>query len=124
MREMHRPIKDLPEVGAERALKVLAGRWKLIVVWYLSERPLRLRDLELQIPGASQKVLLDQLRHLVAHGLVRKDRSPDGPRYAVTELGASLRPIVLQLCSWGRMHESAVRPHGRGEGTERASGVR
>jgi DNA-binding HxlR family transcriptional regulator len=110
-RTERRPIKELPAVGAERALRIIAGRWKLVLVWSLLERPRRLRDLERLLPEARQKVLLDQLRELEAHGLVVRSVEPGPPvlvTYEATPLGRSLRPLVLDLCAWGRRHARAT----------------
>ncbi len=103
-------------MGAERALKVLAGRWKLVILWHLLERSRRLCELELSVPGISQKVLIHQLREMEAHGLVLRSVQATVPArvdYAVTPLARSLRPLILDLCAWGRRHEAATapRPH-------------
>lgn len=106
-----RPIKDLPTATAERTLRVLSGRWKLVLLWPLLEGPKRLRDLEQLVPGASQKVLLDQLRELALHGLVSRSVEPGPPvvvTYEATSLGRSVRPLVLELCAWGRRHACAT----------------
>ncbi len=66
-KQQMRPSKALAAVGAERALQIIGGRWKLVLLWSLFERPMRLRDLERLLPDARQKVLLDQLRELEAH---------------------------------------------------------
>lgn len=111
MARASRPIKELPTVGAERALKVLAGRWKLTILWHTLEGPLRLRALEQRIEGCSQKVLIGQLRELEVHGLVARTvhaASPVRVEYTATALGHSLRPLILELCAWGRRHAAAT----------------
>src|SRR5881396_326041 len=59
--------------GVEDALKVLEGRWKLIIVFHLFGRKvLRFSDLERAIPAISQKMLIQQLRQMEADGVVRR----------------------------------------------------
>lgn len=111
MSNARRPIKELPAAGAERALKVLAGRWKLVILWHLFEAPRRLCDLEACIEGISQKVLIEQLREMEAHGLVRRkvqDTAPVRIDYSATTLGRSLRHLILDLCAWGRRHAAST----------------
>ena len=98
-------VKELPLVPAERALKVLGGRWKVFVLYHLFEGPKRLSELRRVIEGVSQKVLVQQLREMEEHGIVHREVFAEVPArvvYTVTELGLSLRPIVKALCDWGR----------------------
>lgn len=108
---MPRIIKQLPHVPAERALKVISGRWKVVILYYLFDGPRRLSELRRLAPGASQKMLVQQLRELEAHGLVtRKVFAEVPPRveYSATRLGMSLRTIVGSLCEWGKKHAGEI----------------
>jgi DNA-binding HxlR family transcriptional regulator len=105
-------IKQLPAVPAERALKVIGGRWKVYILYYLFEGKRRLSELRRLIPPVSQKVLVDSLRELEAHGIVAREVFAEVPprvEYSVTKLGASLAPIVHSLCDWGKKHATALR---------------
>lgn len=103
-------IKDLPLVPAERALRVIGGRWKVFALYFLFEGPKRLSELRRLIPGVSQKVLVQSLRELEEHGIVQREIFAEVPPrvvYTATELGESLRPIVKALCDWGKKHADA-----------------
>jgi DNA-binding HxlR family transcriptional regulator len=103
--------KLLPTLPAERALRVIAGRWKAVILYRLFDGPLRLSQLERELPQASQKVLIQQLREMAQHGLVNRSVFAEGPmrvEYRVTELGLSLQPLLLALCDWGRRHAAAL----------------
>ena len=69
---MSYPIKDLPTLPAERALKVIAGRWKTVILHCLFEGPKRLSELKRLVPDVSQKVLIQALRESGA----ARDRPP------------------------------------------------
>jgi DNA-binding HxlR family transcriptional regulator len=100
-------IKQLPLVPAERAIKVIGGRWKVFVLYHLFEGPRRLSELRRLIPDVSQKVLVQQLREMEEHGIVHRRIFAEVPPrvvYSATKLGLSLRPIVSSLCEWGRRH--------------------
>lgn len=104
-------MKELPLVPAERALKVIGGRWKVFVLYFLFEGPKRLSELRRVIPGVSQKVLVQQLREMETHGIVSREVFAEVPPrvvYTATSLGLSLRPIVGALCDWGRQHAAEL----------------
>jgi DNA-binding HxlR family transcriptional regulator len=100
-------IKRLPGLPVERALGVLSGRWKSVILSVLVEGPQRTCDLEHSIAGISQKVLIEQLRALEEHGLVSRRpsaRDRQGVEYLLTPLGESLRPVLETLIEWGVHH--------------------
>ncbi|MBX3157675.1 MAG: helix-turn-helix transcriptional regulator [Deltaproteobacteria bacterium] len=105
-------IKRLPMVPAERTLKVLGGRWKVWVLYYLFEGTKRLSELRRAIPGVSQKVLVQALREMEEHGIVHREvfaQVPPRVDYSATKMGLSLKPIVDALCEWGRRHAAELR---------------
>ena len=108
---MARPLKDLPSLPAERALRVISGRWKPIILYHLMAEPRRLSELTRLMPAISQKVLIQQLREMEAHGVVRRTvfaQVPPRVDYEATELGTSLQPVLLALCEWGRRHAAEL----------------
>lgn len=108
---MKKPVKHLPMLPAERALKVISGRWKAIILYQLFEGAKRLSELNRLVPHISQKVLIQQLREMEEHGLVHREIYPQVPPrvdYSATVLGLSLEPILLTLCEWGRHHASEL----------------
>jgi DNA-binding HxlR family transcriptional regulator len=100
-------IKKLPGLPVERALAVLSGRWKAVILYVLLDGPQRTCALENRIVGISQKVLIEQLRALEEHGMVSRQASAQdnqGVEYRLTSLGESLRPVLLSLIKWGTHH--------------------
>src|ERR1700704_1859210 len=87
--EAYTPAKHAE--GAEQALKVLEGRWKMIIIFHLFVRPvLRFSELERAIPAVSQKMLIQQLRELERDGIVQRKVYPQVPpkvEYKLTEVG-------------------------------------
>jgi DNA-binding HxlR family transcriptional regulator len=105
------PMKRLPELPAERALKVIAGRWKAVILYHLFEGPKRLSEFKRLVPGASQKVLIQQLREMEEHGLLHREifrQVPPRVDYTATALGHSLEPVIMSLCEWGRRHATEL----------------
>ena len=108
---MAQPMKRLPELPAERALKVIGGRWKPVILYHLFSGPKRLSELRRLAPNASQKVLIQQLREMEEHGLVHREVFPQVPPrvdYTATALGLSLEPVIMSLCEWGSRHAAEV----------------
>jgi DNA-binding HxlR family transcriptional regulator len=106
------PPKWLPELPAERALKVIAGRWKAVILYHLFYGPKRLSELQRLAPNATQKVLIQQLREMEQHGLVHREvfrQVPPRVDYSATPLGLSLEPVIMSLCDWGRRHAAELR---------------
>lgn len=101
------PIKHLPILPAERALKVMSGRWKAAILYHLFSGPKRLSELNRLLPDASRKVLVQQLRELEEHGLVSREifaQVPVRVDYSATSLGLELQPLLRALCAWGQRH--------------------
>ncbi|MDM0002591.1 helix-turn-helix domain-containing protein [Variovorax sp. J22P240] len=108
---MAETTKKLPSLPAERALKVISGRWKAVILYHLFDQPKRLSQLARLIPTVSQKVLVQQLREMEEHGLVKREifrEVPPRVAYSATALGRSLEPVLLALCEWGQHHASAL----------------
>ncbi len=100
-------IKRLPGLPVERALHVISGRWKAVILHVLLEGPQRMCALGNRISGISQKVLIEQLRALEEHGMVSRQLSQEdsqGVEYLLTPLGESLRPVLESLIEWGTHH--------------------
>ena len=89
---------------AELALKVIQGRWKLLILRELVDGIRRFSDLQRALEGVSQKVLTAQLRDLETDGVVHRTVLPEVPprvEYALTDLGIALLPVLDGLHAWG-----------------------
>jgi len=95
--------------GVEDALKILEGRWKLLILFQLfGGKVLRFSDLERAIPAISQKMLIQQLRQMEADGIVRRIVHPQVPpkvEYCLTRWGQALCPALDALLKWATLRE-------------------
>ena len=94
-----------PEISA--ALKVLSGKWTLIILCQLAKRTARFNELKKTIPGITQHMLTASLREVEANGLVKRTIYAEVPprvEYRLTPHGRSLRPVIEALANWGRIH--------------------
>jgi DNA-binding HxlR family transcriptional regulator len=85
-------------------LDVLAGKWKPLILYHLTQKTKRFGELKQQLPNVTQRMLTLQLRELEHDLLIRRvvyTEVPPKVEYSLTELGASLVPILLQMRDWG-----------------------
>lgn len=102
---------ELPACPVATAIFLIGGKWKLMILRNLKERPWRFNELQRSIEGISQKVLTDSLRQMIDDGLAyRHDYQELPPRveYGLTELGMAMLPIVDALADFGSYYKSVV----------------
>jgi len=87
-----------------QGLNVVGERWALLVVRELLLGPKRFTDLRADLPGISPNVLTQRLDELEERAVVRRRRLPPPAAvwvYELTEWGAELEPVIVQLGRWG-----------------------
>lgn len=99
-------ILDTPAFtcGLDATLKVISGKWKPLILYFLLRGPTRYGELKRAVRDVSDKVLIQQLKELEADGvLTRNDYCEVPPRvdYTLTEMGQSLARALEPLCAWG-----------------------
>ncbi|MGK6323030.1 winged helix-turn-helix transcriptional regulator [Sphingomonas sp. DT-51] len=97
--------------GLDATLRVIAGKWKPLIVYFLIQGPTRYGALKRAVRGVSDKVLIQQLKELEADGIVtRRDYQEVPPRvdYTLTPLGHGLAAALTPLCEWGSANMAAV----------------
>lgn len=86
-------------------LELIGGRWKTIILFYLSSGKKRFGEISVRIPTISRKVLTQQLRELEKDGLINRKQYKEIPprvEYSLTELGKSLSPVFNEMSIWGK----------------------
>ncbi len=96
--------------GVARALDRVGERWTLLLARNLLLGPKRYGELLQGLPGITTNLLAKRLREMVDGGLIEK-RQAD--LYALTELGAALEPVIMELGRWGGRFLSAPEPGDR-----------
>ncbi|GII82153.1 transcriptional regulator [Sphaerisporangium siamense] len=97
--------------GLDAAVDVMGGKWKARILWRLSEGTRRFEELRREIPGISEKMLIQQLREMEAHGLVHREihrQVPPKVEYSLTEFGVSLNAALEPLGDWGHVHMERI----------------
>jgi DNA-binding HxlR family transcriptional regulator len=88
-------------------LSVIGGKWKLLILWHVKQKPMRFNQLMREMNGITQKMLTQQLRELEEEGLISRKifaEIPPHVEYSLTKYGASLDPVLEYMCKWGEKH--------------------
>ena len=99
--------------GIGPAFRVIGGKWKAVILWELSGRTRRFGELRRLVPGISEKMLIQQLRELVADGVVvrvARHAVPPHVEYSLSPLGVSLNAALGPLADWGAMYVERALP--------------
>jgi DNA-binding HxlR family transcriptional regulator len=93
------------------ALEAVEGRWKLLILFALSEKPKRFKQLAKVVPGITDKMLSKELKSLEANQLVLRevfDTFPPTVQYSITPHGLSLEKVLDELHFWGLVHRKRI----------------
>lgn len=86
-------------------ISLIGGRWKPIILFHLSDHTRRFGEIAVRMPSISRKVLSEQLKELEADGLINRQQFKEIPprvEYSLTELGKSVRPLLIHMATWGQ----------------------
>ena len=86
------------------AQHILAGKWKLVLVWRLKDGAMRFGELQRSIPGIKQSSLTQQLRELERDGVVHREifkQIPPKVEYSLTDIGNALIKVLYAFGAWG-----------------------
>jgi DNA-binding HxlR family transcriptional regulator len=103
------PVKT--DCGLHLFKELLNGKWKLMLIYYISAGHKRPGELQRIIPSADRRVLNNQLHELLHHGFIKKsvfDTKVPKVEYELTELGESLLPIIITLETWGEQNRTVL----------------
>jgi DNA-binding HxlR family transcriptional regulator len=86
-------------------LSFIGGKWKLLILSHLHWQGRRsFSQIRENLPGASEKMLAQQLKELLRDGLIAKNVLSEKPyrvEYFLTESGKSFGPVYEFASQWG-----------------------
>ena len=97
-------VKKYGGCPVSSTLKVFGGKWKPLILYFISVDVNRFGQLQRMIPDCSKRMMTKQLRELESDGLLNRKIFTEVPPkviYSLTEKGESLRPIFRELSKWG-----------------------
>ena len=108
---MKRRPGSVSSCPAEAAMNVFGGKWRVGIIHHLRESPLRFNALRERMPGITQKMLTQQLRHLQRYGVLERkqlERIPPHVEYSLTPLGKKLLPLLAEITKWASKNMPAL----------------
>lgn len=100
-------VKTFP-CPVETTLYLISNRWVVLILRDLFMGTKRFGELKKSLDGISQKVLTQNLRMMEQQNLITRTVYPEVPprvEYSLTELGASLKPIIAAMFDWGMAYK-------------------
>lgn len=97
------PFLNKYSCPVEATVEVIGGKWKGIILYHLLDGTKRFNELKRLKPNITQRMLTLQLRELEADGIIHREvyrEVPPKVEYSLTELGESLRPMILLMMEW------------------------
>jgi DNA-binding HxlR family transcriptional regulator len=102
-------LKSVRQRGLQSkdAIELLSDKRRIVVLHVLTPGPLRAGELQRAIQLVSPKMLTQTLRGLERDGLVERhifSVVPPRVEYKLSRTGASVIPLLRQLCHWAKAH--------------------
>ena len=97
----------------DRTLRVIGGRWKALILYYLRGGPKRFNELRRMMPSVTQRMLTQHLRELEADGVIDRKVFPVVPphvEYSLSAIGVSLLPVMDAMADWGAARAASDLP--------------
>ena len=92
--------------------ELIGGKWKLLILFQLSPKPLRPSQLRRLIPDISEKMLIQELKSLTNARLVtRKNFGEIPPRveYSLTSIGQKIIPLITEMKNFAIDYEAEIK---------------
>lgn len=103
---------------------MVGGKWKPHLINCMNKGIKRPSEFRRVIPGATKRVLQQQLNEMERMGLVSKEVFAEVPlrvEYTLTERGRSLLPIIRSMDEWGLAHACLFDEKGELKGSGESS---
>lgn len=94
------------------ALYVLGGKWKLVIIFSLTESPKRFGELQKILAGIGPKMLAKDLKELELNEFVIRrvyEGTPAKVIYEATSYSKSLSKVLFELKDWGMQHREKIK---------------
>jgi DNA-binding HxlR family transcriptional regulator len=93
------------------ALEILGGKWKLPILFALSQGKNRFCEIAHEVTGITDRMLSKELKILESNQLVTRtvfESFPPKVEYSLTEHSTSLHRVMSELSAWGILHRSKI----------------
>lgn len=101
------PTHRLDTCPVTKAVDVMGGKWKPLIIHSLLSGTRRFGELRRLIPNATQQMMTMQLRELERDGIIHREvyrEVPPKVEYSLTPLGQSLSTVFVPMMAWGEQY--------------------
>lgn len=103
-------IKITARCPIRTTLELVGGKWKLLILFQLVKKPLRLSELKRQIPDISEKMLIQELKKLKDSKLVRRKNFGEVPprvEYSLQPIAFKIIPLIEEMKRFALDYENS-----------------
>ncbi len=105
-------IKVTARCPIRTTLELLGGKWKLLILFQLNQKSLRLSELKKLIPDISEKMLIQELKTMADSDLVHRVNFGEVPprvEYSLTAKGEAAMPVIKSMHDFGLGYVGALK---------------
>jgi DNA-binding HxlR family transcriptional regulator len=110
------PITTPYRCPVTATMQLIGGKWKIIILWAISNNVNRFGELHRAIPSITKKMLTSELRALERDGFINRKVYPVVPpkvEYSITSLGETLHPVLGAMGDWGQTYALPMQDEGK-----------
>lgn len=103
--------KQIILTAVKNIFKLISGKWRILILGYLSFGSKRFNDIKVTIEGISAKELTTNLNKMIELELIEKIPEDEGARfqYGLTEEGESFMPLFKEIVQWSLNHRERIK---------------
>lgn len=101
------PVGDMATCPVRKAMNLVGSKWKMLLLQNMSDGRKRYGELKRLLPDISEKMLIQELKELVASGLVARRAYPEIPprvEYELTPNGQQALPVLDSIVAFGKTY--------------------
>ena len=105
-------IKVTARCPIRTTIELIGGKWKLLIIYQMAQKPMRLSELRKKIPDISEKMLIQELKKLVDSKLVVRHNFGEVPPrvlYNLTVEGLNVLPLIDEMGKFGIAYEKNIK---------------
>ncbi len=96
--------------AVQDTLDVIGGKWKILILLTLQEKPFRFKELAREI-AITPRMLARELQDLETNNLITRtvlDTKPIGVEYSITAHGLTFQDLIEAMRDWGLRHRKKI----------------
>ena len=100
-----------PNCSVYDVMNIIGGKWKIDIIYHLSEGTLRFGELKKSLIPITKQMLSKQLKELENDGIIKRkvySVIPPKVEYSLTDTGNSLNPVIESILEWASFYSNQL----------------